>query len=123
VNIKKYLAASVAVFIVFALVDLMFDFFVLGTLSHSVRNVWRPNMIHWLEPVTYLAASLLFVFLLARLPKTMRVSSGMLFLECSSAFWSAEYIHSDNMRCTRYPLVWRLCGSLKDLFSIQLRAQ
>jgi hypothetical protein len=79
VNIKKYVAASFAVFVVFALVDFLFDFLILGPLNHSLRNIWRPEMMHWLEPVTYLAASLLFVFLLTQASATKGVSGGILY--------------------------------------------
>jgi hypothetical protein len=78
-NIRRYVAASIAVFITFGLVDFLFDFFILGSINHSLRNIWRPNMIHWLEPVTYLAAALLFVFLLTQAHTTKSVSCGILY--------------------------------------------
>jgi energy-coupling factor transporter transmembrane protein EcfT len=36
-------------------------------------------MIHWLEPVTYLASSLLFVFLLTHVHEIRRVSGGIFY--------------------------------------------
>ena len=78
-NIKRYMAASFAVFLVFVLIDFLFDFFILMPINNSLRNIWRPDMIHWLEPITYLTASLLFVFLLTRGLKIKRISGGILY--------------------------------------------
>ena len=78
-NIKRYIAASFAVFLVFVLIDFLFDFFILMPINNSLRNIWRPDMIHWLEPITYLTASLLFVFLLTRGLKIKRISGGILY--------------------------------------------
>ena len=78
-NIKRYIAASFSVFIALGLIDFSFDFFFLGPINNSLRNIWRLNMIHWLEPVTYLAASLLFVFLLAHIHETRRISGGIFY--------------------------------------------
>ncbi|HUI93593.1 MAG TPA: hypothetical protein VLX68_15205 [Chitinivibrionales bacterium] len=79
VNIKRYFAASFVVFVAFALVDFLFDFLILGPINHSLKNIWRPDMIHWLEPVTYLAAALLFVFLLTQAHVTKNVSGGIFY--------------------------------------------
>lgn len=78
-NIKRYIAASFSVFIALGLIDFSFDFFFLGPINNSLRNIWRPNMIHWLEPVTYLASSLLFVFLLTHVHEIRRVSGGIFY--------------------------------------------
>lgn len=78
-NIKRYAVACFAVFIVLSLIDLLFDFLLLGPINHSLKNVWRPDMIHWLEPVTYLSASILFVLLLTHIHNVKGVSGGVLY--------------------------------------------
>jgi hypothetical protein len=78
-NIKRYALACFTVFVVFSLIDFLFDFLLLGPINHSLKNVWRPDMMHWLEPVTYLAASLLFVFLLMHAHNISSVSGGMFY--------------------------------------------
>lgn len=76
-NIKRYLAASIVAFLVFGIIDFIFDFFILMPINHALKAVWRPEMMGWLEPVLYLYAALLFVFIFTIVSKSKNVREGI----------------------------------------------
>jgi hypothetical protein len=78
-EIKKFAFASISVFFIFAIVDLIFDLSLLMPINMSLSAVWRPVMIRWLEPAIYLYIALLFVFIFAKMNKSADVKGGIIF--------------------------------------------
>lgn len=78
-NVKRFLAASLAVFLVFGIVDFVFDLTVLMPINVSLNAVWRPEAIRWLEPALYLYAALLFVYIFTVTYKSGGIRGGALY--------------------------------------------
>ncbi len=78
-TVKKYFITIAAVFFCFAIIDFLFDSLLLVKINNSLSNVWRPQMIFWLEPVLYLVSTLLFVFIFARIYKGKGITEGIFY--------------------------------------------
>ena len=78
-NLKKYFLAAFLVFISFILIDFIFDSFILMRINITLKNIWRPHMIFWLEPVLYMASALFFVLIFALANKGNGLSEGILY--------------------------------------------
>jgi hypothetical protein len=67
-NVKKYLLASLAVFVVFEALDVIIHTFILGGMYRATAGLWRPDMAQmmWIMLLTTAALSLLFVYIFAK---------------------------------------------------------
>jgi len=67
-NIRKFLLASLAVFVTLQVLDFVIHNFILGSVYQSIENVWRPEMADKMWVMTLMGAvfSLLFVFIYSK---------------------------------------------------------
>ena len=67
-NTKKFLLASLAVFITLYLLDFVIHSLLLGSVYESMQEVWRPDMMDkmWIMYLTGIIFSLLFVYIFSK---------------------------------------------------------
>ncbi len=67
-NTKKFLLASLAVFITLYLLDFVIHSLLLGSVYESMQEVWRPDMMDkmWIMILTGIIFSLLFVYIFSK---------------------------------------------------------
>ncbi len=78
-NLKRFIPATIVIFIILALVDILFDLFILRQLNISLENVWRPGHIFWVEPVLYLISALLFMLIFAYATREKGIVEGLFY--------------------------------------------
>jgi len=67
-NVKKYILAVLAVFVVFELLDFIIHSVILADAYESLQGVWRQNMMNymWVMYVTALIWSVFFVYIFTK---------------------------------------------------------
>ena len=67
-NTKKFLLASLAVFVTIQVLDFVIHGLILGSTYTSLESIWRPDMADtmWVMYVTGIVFSLLFVYIFAK---------------------------------------------------------
>lgn len=89
-NTKKFLLASLAVFVTIQILDFVIHNLILGATYESLQAVWRPDMMDkmWIMYVTGVIFSLLFVFIFSKGYEGKGVMEGIRF-----GFWIGLFVH------------------------------
>ncbi len=80
-NIKRYLLASVAVFILFQITGYIIHGVLLMKTYESLPSLWRPDMMSlmWAMYITSAVYSLMFVYIYTKWRKTGGITEGLVF--------------------------------------------
>jgi len=67
-NVKRFLLAVLAVFVVFELMDFVIHTYILNEAYESLMHIWRPDMTQymWVMYITALFWSFIFVYIFTR---------------------------------------------------------
>jgi len=67
-NVKKYILAVLAVFVVFEVLDFLIHGVILSGAYESLQSIWRPEMVNymWVMYVTALFWSVFFVYIFTK---------------------------------------------------------
>jgi len=67
-NIKRFIGASIAVFIAFQVFDFIIHGVILGSTYENLKDVWRPDMMSkmWIFYITSAILSFLFVYIFTK---------------------------------------------------------
>jgi len=78
-NVKRYIISSIVIFVILALIDFLFDLFILKQINISLEKVWRPEHIFWLEPFLYLLSAFLFMLIFAYASRGNGIGEGIFY--------------------------------------------
>jgi hypothetical protein len=78
-NVKRFILSVIVIFIILAMIDFLFDLFVLRQLNASLESVWRLGHIYWLEPFLYLVSAFLFMLIFAFATQEKGIGEGIFY--------------------------------------------
>ncbi|OFX15144.1 MAG: hypothetical protein A2Z18_07275 [Armatimonadetes bacterium RBG_16_58_9] len=94
-NAKRYVLASLAVFVVFEILDYVIHSVILMKTYEALASVWRPDMMQkmWILYITVLVVSFLFVYIFSKGYEAKGIAEGVryglvigLFMQVPAAF-------------------------------------
>ena len=80
-NIKKFVIASIVVFIVFEILNFIIHGPLLGSIYEEAKSVWRPDMMDkmWIIHITNFIFSFLFVYIFTKGYENKGIVEGLRF--------------------------------------------
>ncbi len=80
-NIKKFVIASIVVFIVFEILNFIIHGPLLGSIYEETKSVWRPDMMDkmWIIHITNFIFSFLFVYIFTKGYENKGIVEGLRF--------------------------------------------
>lgn len=107
-NVKRFIWASIAVFIAFEVVDVIVHTVILGSTYESLSAVWRPDMIslYWIFLVGALIMAFLFVYIFIKGYENKGIMEGVRYGIIIGLFASIPYGFYSYVT---YPLPFSLC--------------
>ncbi len=93
-NIKRFILASLAVFVSIQITDPIIHGVILGPVYESLKEVWRPDMMSkmWIMLLTSLLFSLLFVLVYIKGLEENGIAEGVRYGIIISLFMNGVYI-------------------------------
>ncbi|UCD70562.1 MAG: hypothetical protein JSW70_06020 [Syntrophobacterales bacterium] len=78
-NIKRFIIASIAVFICFQVLNFIIHGVILDSTYESLKDVWRPDMMSkmWIMYITSLILSFLFVYIFTKGYEARGIAEGV----------------------------------------------
>jgi len=80
-NVKKYILASVAVFVTFQVLDFIIHVVILSSTYQSLAHLWRPDMMSlmWIMYLSSLFMSFMFVYIFTKGYENRGIMEGVSF--------------------------------------------
>lgn len=93
-NFRYWIRASLAVFVVYMVLDFILHSFILSSYYRAQPNLWRPEMMStmWIMQLSLLVMSFLFVFIFAKGYEGKGLAEGLRFGLIMGAFYSLPHI-------------------------------
>jgi len=80
-NIKKFVIASIVVFVACQIIEMIVHGFLLGSIYGTLKEVWRPDMMDkmWIMYITSFVFSFLFVYIYTKFYQGKGIIEGLFF--------------------------------------------
>lgn len=107
-NVKRFVIASIAVFLVFQVLDFIIHGMILRPVYESLKDVWRPDMMSkmWIMYVGSLVLSFLFTYIFIKGYENKGIAEGIRYGIIIGLFASIPYGFYEYVM---YPLPLSLC--------------
>lgn len=107
-NLKRFVIASIAVFLVFQVLDFIIHGMILRPVYESLKDVWRPDMMSkmWIMYVGSLVLSFLFTYIFIKGYENKGITEGIRYGIIIGLFASIPYGFYEYVM---YPLPLSLC--------------
>jgi len=107
-NVKRFIWASIAVFVAFEVIDVIVHMIILRSAYESLSAIWRPDMmsLYWIFTVGALIMAFLFVYIFIKGYENKGIMEGIRYGVIIGLFANIPYgFYSYAM----YPLPFSLC--------------
>ncbi len=107
-NVKRFIGASIAVFLAFQVLDFIIHGMILRPVYESLKDVWRPDMMSkmWIMYVGSFVLSFLFIYIFIKGHENKGIAEGIRYGIIIGLFASIPYGFYEYVM---YPLPLSLC--------------